>query len=392
MIIYNKIWMSNLNIQNQVKKDYHAGNITLEEVVKVKQAYPAGFYSPNIFVRIGLFILTNIIVSFSAGLLTLIFSDIKDILPAIWLLLSGVACYFVLEHVVKHKHHLCSGADDALLWISGGMVFGAINLLIDPVVNNFSSSIQIMFNAAFLSIISLYLSLRFADRLMATVAFLAFLLTIGSFWISIGTIGTSTLPFLIMILAATGYKLSSAYKTHFKALYYQHCLLFLQMASLLVLYLSGNYYVVQLLGTELLSSSGQYQVPMPYVFWIWTFVIPLVYIALGIQKKDSILLRSGLILLAASGFTLRQYYDLMSTEALLVIIGLFILVIAYQLYQYLKTPKNGITYEDLNEGNLADHLKLESLIVAAMPTSTAAPAGSRFGGGDFGGGGSAADF
>jgi hypothetical protein len=392
MIIYNKIGLANLKLQNQIKKDYYAGNITLEEVVKVKLAYPTLFYSPNIFVRIGLFILTNIIVSFSAGLLTLIFSDIKEINPEIWLLLSGVACYFILEHVVKHKHHLCSGADDALVWICGGMVFGAVNLLLDPTVRNYSSSIQIMVNTAFLFMISLYLGLRFADRLIATIAFLALLITVGSGWISIGTIGISTLPFLIMVLAAAGYKLSSIYHAHSKALYYQHCLLFLQMVSLLVLYLSGNYYVVEWLGTELLSSSRPYQLPMPYVFWAWTFVIPLSYVAIGIRKKDSILLRSGLILLAASGFTLRQYYYLMSTEVLLVVIGLFILAIAYKLYQHLKTPKNGFTYQELNEGSLTDHLKLESLIVAAMPGSAAAPEGSRFGGGDFGGGGSAADF
>lgn len=392
MIIYNKIWMANLQLQDQVKKDFYAGRMTIEEVAQVRSAYPTGFYSPNIFVRVGLFILTNIIVSFSAGLLALVFSDLKEINPEIWLLLAGIACYFILEHIVKHKQHLCSGVDDALLWISGGMVFGALNLLTDHALSTYSGSFQLMVNAAFLFVISLYLSLRFADRLMATLCLVALLTAMGSFWLTIGSIGTATLPFLIMILSALAYRLAWLEKPRLRAVYYQHCLTFLQTVSLLVLYLSGNYYVVQFLGTALLSNNGAYQVPIPYIFWAWTFIVPVIYITFGIRKKDSILLRSGLILVAASGYTLRQYYHVMSTEALLVILGIVILAISYQIFSYLKTPKNGITYEDLNEGSLADQLKIESLLVAAMPTGTATSEGNRFGGGSFGGGGSSSDF
>lgn len=392
MIIYNKTWLANLFIQDHVNKDREAGHISKEEFKQVERAYPVGFYSPNIFIRIGLFILANIIISFAGGLFALFVSEIHAINPEIWLLVAGIACYFALEFMVKQNHHFRSGADDALLWLSGGMVFGALNLITDPGFKGYSDAIQLMFNAGFLFGISFYLSLRFADRMMATLSLLALFAFFGCFWISTGNIGTATLPFLMMILSAVGYFLSRSEMNRLRALHYQHCLQFVQVASLLVLYLSGNYYVVQQLGSLLLAKDGAYQVPMPYIFWIWTFVVPFVYIFFGVKRKDTVLLRGGLILLAAAGFTFRNYYHVMPVEATLVIIGIVILSASYVIIRYLKTPKNGITYEDLNEGGLADHLKIESLIVSEMPTGTAAPEQNRFGGGSFGGGGSSSDF
>lgn len=392
MIIYNKSWLANLLIRERVNKDLEAGNLNREEHKQVEAAYPVGFYTPNIFVRVGLFILTTIIISFAGGLFALFVSEIRAVAPEIWLLIAGIACYFSLEIIVKKNHHFRSGVDDALLWLSGGMVFGALNLITAPLFFGYSDEIQIMFNAGFLFGIGFYLSIRFADRLMATLCLLSILAFFGLFWISTVTFGTATLPFLMMILSATCYFLSRSEMGRVRALYYQDCLQFVQVASLLVLYLSGNYYVVQQLGNQLLAKNGAYQVPMPYIFWIWTFLSPFVYLIFGVKRKDRVLLRGGLILLAAAGFTFRNYYHVMPVEATLVIIGLLILAAAYVIIRYLKTPKNGITYDDLNERGLAGHLKIESLIVSEMPTGTSLPEQSRFGGGSFGGGGSSSDF
>lgn len=392
MIIYNKTSLANLLVQDKVNKDLEAGNLSKEEFKQVEKAYPVTFYSPNIFVRIGLFILASIIVSCAGGLLALFLADIRAIAPEVWLLIAGIACYFALEVMVKQHYHFRSGVDDALLWLSGGMVFGALNLLTEPLFSGYSDEIQIMFNAAILFGISGYLSLRFADRLVATVCLLALFVFFGFLWISTSAWGTATLPFLMMILSASGYFLSRSEMDRLRAIYYQHCLQFVQVASLLILYLSGNYYVVQQLGSVLLAKDGAYHVPMPYIFWIWTFLVPFVYILFGVKRKDTVLLRGGLILLAAAGFTFRNYYHVMPIEAALVIIGIVVLAASYIIIRYLKTPKNGITYEELNEGGLMDHLKIESLIVSEMPTGTALPEQNRFGGGNFGGGGSSSDF
>src|SRR3954470_1677196 len=68
MIVYNKTWLHNLLLHNEAGQLHKAHLITDAELEKVKQTYPVGFYSPGIFVRVGLFVLTAVIIS-AVGLL-----------------------------------------------------------------------------------------------------------------------------------------------------------------------------------------------------------------------------------------------------------------------------------------------------------------------------------
>ncbi len=71
MIAYNKTWLANLRLQVQLKKQLNKGCITDAEFSAIQEKYPVEFYTPNLFVRIGLIILTCIIVLFGGGLLSL---------------------------------------------------------------------------------------------------------------------------------------------------------------------------------------------------------------------------------------------------------------------------------------------------------------------------------
>ncbi|WP_152620344.1 hypothetical protein [Pedobacter lusitanus] len=179
-----------------------------------------------------------------------------------------------------------------------------------------------------------------------------------------------------------------------KFVHYQHCLLFLQTGSLLTLYLAGNYYVVQQLGNELYgyTSIGPYKVPYPIFFWPWTILVPFIYTGLGIYKKNVILLRTGLVLIAIAAITFKNYYHVLPIEVTLVLIGLFTLAGSYLTIRYLKTPRNGFTSRELQQDTIAGGINMESLIIAT--TQLDAPKGTetRFGGGDFGGGGSSSTF
>ena len=72
MIAYNTNWLDNLFMQDQAAKAIDEASITKEEEAAIRNAYTVGFYMPNIFVRVGLFILTIIIASFSFGLFSLL--------------------------------------------------------------------------------------------------------------------------------------------------------------------------------------------------------------------------------------------------------------------------------------------------------------------------------
>src|SRR3954464_11992526 len=113
MIAYNKQWLANLQIAEQAEQALEANCITKEEQGKILAAYPEKFYSPNFFVRIGLFILTCIIVFFTLGLVSLmIFSTIENESLAAVFIVYGLLVYAGLEFMVNKRHYK-SGVDDA---------------------------------------------------------------------------------------------------------------------------------------------------------------------------------------------------------------------------------------------------------------------------------------
>ncbi|SHG78375.1 hypothetical protein [Pedobacter caeni] len=392
MIIYNKTWLNNLDLQNQLKRAHRLGDITAEELKHLEEKYPVGFYSPNIFMRVGLFILTYIITGFAGGLLSLMLSDINDLItsPGYWLFL-GIISYIMLELIVKRNHHFRSGVDDALMWTAGGLILAAyIGYLSLIGRHNLSDSFESQV-CPFTFILAGYFALRFADMLMAVISFLSLILFLFFSAQSYGPYATAFLPFLIILVSAGVYFLC-VYLKKYKN--YENCLIAVQVFSLLVGYAAGNYFVVREMGSmisqPLKSDEG---IPLGWFFWAWTIALPFVYIASGLKRKDVILLRSGLILVAAAAFTFRNYYHLMPIEGALSLVGAGLLALSYGVIRYLKTPKKGFTYEELDDDQLLDKIKVESLIVGeTFSGPAAAPETPRMGGGNFGGGGSSADF
>lgn len=391
MIIYNQSWLKNLVIKEQIHHELRSEDITAEELKNIETAYPIGFYSPNIFVRIGLFILTSVIFSFSSGLISIVFLAGHSDNPATWCLIMGIGGYVALEIIAGQKNHFKSGVDDALMWICGGFIISAFFFYTEKTFQQ-NDTAEVLFTSGLITLLALYFTLRFANPLMAVICFLSLLVFLAVTWNHTGAFGTATLPFFIMILSGLGYFLSLRSINSLKTIYYRDCLKWLQIASLLILYLAGNYFAVQQLGAILYSSENTYHVPMPWLFWAWTVLMPFVYISFGIKKKDVILLRTGAVLIAAAAFTFRNYYHVMPIEATLALLGIVMLSTAYGLIRYLKIPKNGITYDDLNENSLSDNLKIESLVVSSIPTSTPGGTADRFGGGSFGGGGASGNF
>ena len=78
MIAYNKIWLDNQLKKEETANAFFSNYITHSEKENIESLYPIGFYSPNFFIRIGLFILTVVIAGFSLGLLALLFIDNID--------------------------------------------------------------------------------------------------------------------------------------------------------------------------------------------------------------------------------------------------------------------------------------------------------------------------
>src|SRR6266700_7844588 len=104
MIAYNRTSLDNLYIRNQAQESYDAGCITAEENTKIRTAYPVNFYTPNIFICIGLFLLTVLIAACSLGLLMLMSAGSNDSITFL-LIFFGLVCYGALEYVVRKRRH-----------------------------------------------------------------------------------------------------------------------------------------------------------------------------------------------------------------------------------------------------------------------------------------------
>lgn len=392
MIIYNKEWLANLYVVNRVKADNHAGYISNDELKAVEQKYPVGFYMPGVMVCVGLFILTCIIAIVGTGLLSLMAYDARLVDKYGWPLFLGICCYIILEVLVRSKRYFHSGVDNALLYISAGLLCGGFIWFSSDLQNDNEDFIS----AIFVFVLCTLLTLRFADIVAAAFASVSLYTVIFWGWERIGPFGAATMPFIIMLAAAAVYIGTLQISRNLKKYYYGNCLIVVQVISLLTLYAAGNYFVVEQVRNDLRGLNELHNtVPLGWFFWMWTFVLPVVYISFGILKKNVILLRTGLVLVAVAVATFRNYYHILPAEVVLTLAGLILLVAAYSIIKYLKTPKHGFTYAEPDEANTFDKLNIEGLIIGEATTHLPPPAqghAARFGGGSGGGGGSSGSF
>lgn len=384
MIAYNKTSLHNERIQEQSTTAFENNFISKDELQNIKLKYPVQFYTPNIFIRIGLFILTLIILSFSFSLFSLLFlSSLENAWKGL-MLFFALLTYGCLEFMVQTKHHYKSGVDDALLWNFAGLLFGSISLILDA---------GALTNCILAFIISFYCSIRFADRLMSTIAFLFFLGILFFLFTDHLGISKAIIPFVLMAASAAVYFVVKNLEKKTNLKNYEHCFTIISIVSLLSFYAAGNYYVVREVNNAMFHLTNDGSLPFGWMFWILTILIPILYIARGIQKKDAIFLRVGLLLVAAMIFTIRYYYHQVPNEIFISITGFILLVVSYSLIRYLKQPKYGFTYSDLNKENAFEKLQIESLIISeTMGQQAAATETTKFGGGSFGGGGAGGEF
>ena len=385
MIAYNKEWLGNLLVRTEADKAATNQCISKTEKEQVYAAYPVQFYTPNFFVRIGLFILTCVIVFFSLGLMSLLFLDHLDQVGGLFIFF-GLVIFGVLEFMVN-KGHYKSGVDDALIWMGAGNIIGGLNGL---------ANISTTVNAIIIFVIALFLFLRFTHTIMAGIAALAFLAIIFLTSIQLGSLAKAVTPFIVMIAAALLYFFVKQQIKTGKHKYYANGLLVISVLALVCFYAAGNFFVVREASIALLNmdlKEGE-SIPLGWLFWMFTISIPLLYMARGIQKKDAVLLRTGLLLVAAIVFTVRYYYHVMPAELAMLTGGIVFIAVAYALIKYLHEPKYGFTYKEQNDEFLMDKLAVESLVIAqtfsgpSLPTDT----GTQFGGGSGGGGGASGEF
>ena len=233
MIAYSSQSLDDRDIQSEAATALARGIITATEHERIVETHPFKLYTPNIYVRIGLFLLTVVVVAAGVGLTLLIGMGTGDNGIETLLILWGLASYGALEFFIHSRGMFRCGVDDALLWIAGGLIYSGI-AWVGGMPDNLSNGIIL--------ILTTWGALRYSDSIMALVAYVALLELVFHPLILHGSAIT---PFVFMAIAVITYIFSTRMRMAEPMRHYHISLSLLRMAALLTFYLAGNYFVAQ---------------------------------------------------------------------------------------------------------------------------------------------------
>ncbi len=376
MKAYSENWVENLKFKFKLNSWFKSGQLNQEELSKGNEYFKEDFYKPNWFILMGLFLFTNIAVSFT----TTFFLAMVGILDSkiglsIALIIVSAGSFIALEFFIKSKNLYRSGIDNALLYLALGFFYSSILLFFD-------FSLPFYYYPLLLFFILIPAFIRYADPLVAIAMFFSFFVFVFLFAITF-SIGKTILPFLLMSLAASVYFIS---KSRLISFYFEDVQQIIKTLSLIVFYLAGNYLVVREANAVLNNNSPSIEMPFGILFWVFTFSIPFVYIYIGMQNKDRKSIIIGLLAFGFSIFTFRYYHSVLPLEWALTLGGLVLIGFSIFVLKYFKTPKFNLSSE-VSEANKFS--KLESILAAqAFQANSTSNDTLKMGGGDFGGGGS----
>lgn len=379
MSAYRETQMYNMLVRQNADEAFDEGILSMDSYKKINASHSCNFYSPNLFVAIGIGLLT-VVTTIMIAFLIILLSSISSTSGFIGLCtLMAVLCYAILEFLVNSRHHYNSGADNVILLLVT-IFIGAMFFMIgdEPAWLYFSLT---------LFLISGWLWYRFVDSLMAIFCVGSFLFFSAALFDKTGAFAQNTMPIFIMIITASLYFLFRFKIPVEQNQYYKSCKV-VKVFLLITFYLSGNIFIIE----EVIREIYGRLIPVPFhsLWWLTTFLIPLTYLVGGFLKRDLLILRTGLFLLAASIFTYKFYFTILPIEWEMLLGGTILLLTAYLLFKYFKDGKNGFTSEKFSSEPGIESLK--ALIVTETLTTQVSSIDSLMKGGSGGGAGAAGDF
>ncbi len=394
MLAYKTELLDHTEILLHAKKWHKNKRISDLSYDAIKNKYTKHLYTPNFFIRIGLFIFTVISASAASGLLMLFTGMFDSGATGIGIrfILNGMLGLFILEMLIKEKKLYKSGIDDALLYMGLGALIGGICILFDQYHPDYGKELLYAYIALPFLIAA---TIRYSDMLMAVCTFGCALFILFFLLAKAGAIALYGMPFFIMIISAVCYFLTTKFRQKENFRFWDSSLMILEILSLLLFYVAGNYFTVRTLSEAAfhLELQENEDISLAFIFYAYTALIPLTYIFFGLKNKNRLLLQTGLILVAASVLTFKYYFSFGHHEITMTIGGVIMIAVAWFSTNYFKTPKFGITYLEDKEENALGNLDAEALIIAQTFSGPQHQENNpELGGGKFGGGGADSSF
>lgn len=382
---YNPDWLNNLHIVKEAKQWMVSGLISKEQYNAIAEQHPSQFYHPNIIIRILLLVATWIVLGAITGLLILAVKNGDETVLSIMSIIYGVGSMVVLDRVfIASKNHYKSGITEAILYHS-------ILFIMLGFVNFFENSLTAY--AIVLSCLLAITAYRYLDLLSTIGALCSFAWLVFYLLYQAGGAMQQIIPIVFIMMFTPlyfGFKRLKKIPTNEP---WENCLITAEAICLLFIYAAGNYLVVRELSVEMMNldlQEGQ-DIPLAFIFYALTVLIPIFYLYFGLKNKDLVLIRVSLAVLAFSVFTFKYYFSLGHHGISLTVGGLIMLAISVSLLRWLKTPKHGYTRENILSEKWANS-NAQALIVSQTLGAVKVPEVYQFGGGESGGGGAGSRF
>ncbi len=360
-----------------------AGLLNKTEMPAIQERFQNNIYSPSLIMSIFLFGVTVLGIQTVLGPIALIIDIDSEQSWRLVLLVVGIASLYITEtKFIKKDHHFRSGVIEAGYYVGSAFIYlGILGFDIDYFL------IYLVVAFVFLTGISI----RYVDFIALIAAVICSVLILFNLFDSV----LAYVPFIIMLFF-TGLFLVSNWiqRKGSHMIWEDHFVIFDSMALLLV-YLGGNYFIVRELSLELMSlnlSAGE-DIPLAFLFYVLTAILPIGYLTWGVIKRSVLFLRVGLFIVALTVLTLEYYHPPTYPEISIAIIGGVMILLALVIMKYLKKIRNGYTREQI----IAEKWE-NSDLVALVASQTlgghqieATP--DKMGkGGEFGGGGASGEY
>ncbi|RRB07717.1 hypothetical protein [Larkinella rosea] len=385
MKAYNETWVRNRYILDQAARWQRQGLLDEAKMELIRAKFPVGFRDSNGFIEIGLFVFSIVAISGSYFLLATFLSRLFDVdlFYHFFNIGFGAGIGLLGGYLINIRRYYRSGVDNAL-------IIAAVALVCAGFIGLFPNNLPLWQYCLMGLPLVLAAIWYYSDLLLTLAAFVTLATAIFDGILEL-SFGKQLLPFVLMTVSASLYVIARLYENREELLYWRDNFILLEWLSISLLLISCNYFAVREMNYWLLDKrpAEAPEIAWAGLFWFLTFSIPGVLFYLGLRQKER-----PLLIMSAIGWGLalaawRYFHPLFSLEIYLAINGLSMLIGAVFLIRYLHVPRSGFTDQPDDESPKSFLLSTELLSTVQATSGHLDPKDDlRFGGGEFGGGGS----
>lgn len=383
MIAYDKALLENTFLVTEAVKLKKSGFINDEDLNAIKTQLGSLKTNRNIFVRIGFLLLGFLLYLSIIGVVFLVSLGSGSNFKVVGFVIAAIG--FGILELLCATNYFRHGLDDAFIIGAQVVLYSTIAFESDSPTSLFWAMIICGFICA----------ARYVSTISFLVSLSGIVLLISYSLVTNSTV-SSILPFVLLLTAIIFYVIYIESENNSTLYLYQDIMQWHFIYSLLLGYLSVNYFVVRAISEDYLGADySNNDIPFGWIFYLLMFVIPIVYIFYSLKTKNRTMLYIGCITFVLSVATFRYYHSVLPAEWELLVLGLGLFALVYFVIQKIKTRAKGIIFQQDRTNDTAMLNNMEALMVNSQELQHAeqnSQSEMPFGGGDFSGGGAGGSF